>query len=105
MEILNYALTLEHLEATFYRQGLKNFTQADFLAAGFLDPFYSNLQQVALDEMQHVEFLTKALKAAGATPVAACTYDFGVTDAKSFVMVGNLLEGIYYYAARDGPSY
>ena len=33
--ILNYALTLEYLERTFYQNGLKNFTQAQFIAAGF----------------------------------------------------------------------
>ncbi|KAJ5413751.1 hypothetical protein N7509_000378 [Penicillium cosmopolitanum] len=59
--ILNYALTLEHLEATFYQQGLQNYTHEDFLNAGFPDPFYSNLEQVASDEQNHVEFLTGAL--------------------------------------------
>jgi len=34
-QILNYALTLEHLEDVFYKQGLANFTQAQFAAAGY----------------------------------------------------------------------
>lgn len=38
-----------------------NYTHEDFLDAGFADPFYSNLEKVAMDEKDHVDFLTKAL--------------------------------------------
>lgn len=61
-DILNYALTLEHLEATFYAQGLQNYSQADFVNAGYADPFYENLKTVASDEKVHVSFLTSALQ-------------------------------------------
>ena len=60
-DILNYALTLEHLEDKFYREGLANFTEADFAAAGYDATFYSNIQKVSEDETTHVSFLTKAL--------------------------------------------
>lgn len=93
--ILNYALTLEHLEATFYAEGLKNFSQADFAKAGFNDKdFYKNLQTVAGDEATHVSFLTTALKAAGVTPVAACTYDFGNLTPQTFIATASILEGV-----------
>jgi hypothetical protein len=48
--ILNYALTLEYLERKFYQEGLANYTQADFVAAGFPDPFYDNLKEIYYDE-------------------------------------------------------
>jgi hypothetical protein len=60
-DILNYALTLEHLEATFYEEGLKNYTQQDFISAGLMDPFYDNLKIIASDEQTHEQFLTQAL--------------------------------------------
>lgn len=60
-DILNYALTLEHLEDKFYREGLANFTQSDFAAAGYNATFYANLMEVSSDETTHVSFLTKAL--------------------------------------------
>src|SRR4028119_1220563 len=38
VDVLNYALTLEHLEAAFYRDGLNGFTEADFANAGSRSP-------------------------------------------------------------------
>ncbi|KAJ5938037.1 hypothetical protein N7454_004379 [Penicillium verhagenii] len=93
-DILNYALTLEHLEATFYEEGLKNYTREDFLEAGFQDPFYANLQEVASDEKKHVAFLTQALTAAGASPVERCTYSFPSTNVKTFLALASVLEGV-----------
>lgn len=93
-DILNYALTLEHLEDKFYREGLKNYTHNDFLKAGFPDPFYANLKEISSDESKHVAFLTSALKAAKVKPVPECTYRFPSTDAKSFAALSSVLEGI-----------
>ncbi|KAH7303644.1 ferritin-like domain-containing protein [Stachybotrys elegans] len=103
--ILNYALTLEHLEDAFYQQGLSKFTEQDFADSGFDLVFYNNIKTVSSDETQHVKFLTSALKAAGANPVAACEYNFGVTDVKSFIATASILEGVgvsaYLGAAAD----
>ncbi|KAF2501173.1 hypothetical protein BU16DRAFT_500080 [Lophium mytilinum] len=93
-DILNYALTLEHLEDKFYREGLANFTQQQFADAGYDATFYKNLKEVSYDETTHVSFLTKALTAAGAKPVAECTYAFGVTSVATFVATASILEGV-----------
>ncbi len=104
-DILNYALTLEHLEDKFYRDGLANFTVDDFKRAGFTADVYNSIKIVSKDESIHVAFLTSALKAAGAQPVAECVYDFNITDPKTFLATASVLEGVgvsaYLGAAAD----
>jgi len=91
VDILNYALTLEHLEDAFYTEGLANYTHAEFVAAGFADPFHANLKKVSFDESTHVGFLTTAL---GTAAVEKCTYSFPSTDPASFVALASVLEGV-----------
>ena len=94
VDILRYALTLEHLEDKFYREGLANFTKADFKAAGYDKTFYKNIQAISAHETAHVQFLTAGLKAAGVKPVVECTYAFGITSVDAFVATASVLEGV-----------
>lgn len=93
--ILNYALTLEHLEATFYRHALAKVPAKNFTALVKSDAhFYTNLKKVAKDEADHVTFLTTALKAAKIAPVKECKYNFGVTTAAEYLQLASILEGV-----------
>ena len=57
-----------------------NFTEQDFMDAGYSADYYNNLMYIAHDEQVHVQTLEAAITAAGAVPVAACQYLFPYTD-------------------------
>ena len=93
--VLNYALTLEHLEYAFYRDGLAQFANDnDFngypvsgsqLRARFLE--------IRDHERTHVEALTQTIQGLGGTPVAEACYNFGYgTNIGTFIDVAQLLE-------------
>ena len=78
-DVLNYALTLEHLEAAFYSGALNQFSAEDFASAGYPDWVRNRIAQISAHETSHVEFLSTALGAAGITPTEACTYGLYVS--------------------------
>ncbi|OAP58915.1 hypothetical protein AYL99_06212 [Fonsecaea erecta] len=92
--ILQFALTLEHLENTFYKEAFSSFQLQDFLNAGFDEEFFINLEFIASDESAHVDFLIAAIESAGVAPVQPCQYSFPVTDVTSFVTVSAILESV-----------
>ncbi|KAK4701517.1 hypothetical protein P7C70_g4709, partial [Phenoliferia sp. Uapishka_3] len=92
--ILNYALTLEHLENAFYDGVLANFSSDAFLAADYPDWVRYRLTEIAQHEKTHVDFLTGALTAANITPVAACEYSFPYTSPWGALAIAQVLEGV-----------
>src|SRR5688500_4065178 len=92
--VLNYALTLEHLEATFYRQGVAMFDAAAYEAIGFQTGVRDRIALIGEQEAEHVAFLTAGITAAGGTPVAEGTYEFGYTDLASFLATAAVIEGV-----------
>ncbi len=89
VDVLNYALTLEHLEYAFYRDGVGQF---QFGNDPFGNPIKTYLEAIRDHEGAHVETLTKVITDLGGTPVKESTYDFGYTDAQSFLKVAAALE-------------
>lgn len=66
--ILNYALTLEYLEAEFYKQGLA----ANVLSGREMDL----VSPIEAHEMAHVDAITATVKKLGGTPVTMPTIKF-----------------------------
>jgi hypothetical protein len=90
LEVLNYALTLEHLEYAFYRDGVGTFDLGE-------DPFGNAITTYAMairdHEGVHVKTLIGAVTNLGGTPVEEATYDFGYdSDPKKFLATAQALE-------------
>lgn len=68
IDVLNFALTLEYLEAKFYANGVASTVIPSSDKAIF--------QTIAQHEAQHVTFLKAAISGSGGTPVAEPTFDF-----------------------------
>jgi Ferritin-like domain len=100
LTLLNYALTLENLEAAFYTQGLAQFSSADFGNSTFIQNFgtviggdvYAYLTLIRDHETQHVRTLQALVTGLKGTPAKPCTYNFGYKTADDFIMVAALLE-------------
>ncbi|KAK0383583.1 hypothetical protein NLU13_9494 [Sarocladium strictum] len=93
-DILQFALTLEHLEETFYRTGFQKFPDSDFAALGLSVQTIADLKQIGQTEAEHVTFLQSALAQSGVTPVLPCQYNFGFTDAAGMVATAGILEAV-----------
>ncbi|MGH2533293.1 MAG: ferritin-like domain-containing protein [Thermomicrobiales bacterium] len=94
VDVLNYALTLEHLEATFYREGQREFTAGDFSEAGFDAPAYEYFDLIGDHEQAHVDTLISVIQSLGGTPVSQAMYDFGYDDVAGYVAVAQVLENV-----------
>lgn len=94
VRILNYALTLEFLEAEFYEQAVRNGALSDPVTRRFAEV-------VAEHERTHVSFLRRAL---GRAAVRKPTFDFGdtVTNQDKFRQTAQVLEdtGVAAYAGQ-----
>lgn len=118
VEILNYALTLERLEANFYTKGLQKYDENDFGGVQVTCPcdtpsfsVYDLLVDVREHEQAHVDFLVNVLEKLGAEPAPACEYDFGYETPCEFLDIARALEttGVSAYlgviAEIDEPAY
>ncbi|MDX6604617.1 MAG: hypothetical protein QOF23_1126 [Solirubrobacterales bacterium] len=84
VDILNFALTLEFLESTFYEEAK---TRAK--ASGELKSLVGLL---AGDEQQHVEALTATIKQLGGKPVVEPKFNFDYSDTAGFLKLAQTFE-------------
>lgn len=93
---ISSALTAEHLESEFYKQGFAKFPLADFIALGLTEADVASLQGVGETEAIHVTTLLGAISGAGAVPVEPCQYNFDAAfaDAATMVATARVLEAV-----------
>lgn len=84
--ILNYALTLEYLEAAFYKDVAKSgLFKGEELAV---------LKKFGSEEQQHVEALTGTVKKLGGKPAPMPKAEFPLKDAKSVAELAGTVENL-----------
>lgn len=97
VDILNFALTLEYLEANFYNVKAKS--------AGLSGDAAATAALFGSQEQDHVTALTAAIKSLGGKPVAMPTFVFPVSDQKSFLALAYKVENVGVGAYNGaGPS-
>lgn len=94
VDILQFALTLEWLEATFYQQGFAMFGDDQFSALGLNEQQLLDLKGIGTSENTHVSLLQSSIAQAGTQPVQPCQYNFGFTDAAGMVATAGILESV-----------
>lgn len=89
--VLNYALTLERLEADFYVRGLERFSAADFATVG-VTGLFDRLRDIRDHEVAHVATIQSVVQSLGGAPVMGGEFQFPYADARSFLRVAQILE-------------
>ena len=87
VEILNFALTLEVLENTFYEDALKQ-------VSGLSSDTQALAEEIQANEAEHVDALTATIEDLGGKPVKAPKFDFGdaFQDEDAFLELAQTLE-------------
>jgi len=104
LDVLNYALTLEHLEAAYYNEFLDEYSEkevessdvAKVLTGGGNDRYtiYQKIEMVRDHEEAHVETLTQTIKDLGGTPVEPLSYTFPYESIDEFAALSATIEAV-----------
>ncbi|MEM4781901.1 MAG: ferritin-like domain-containing protein [Halalkalicoccus sp.] len=110
IDILNFARTLEFLEARFYREGLDTIGESGLCSSEPLRALGGDLQFAAFDELRviqeheeiHADVLGETIEDLGGEPIPEPEFDFGTAteDPVEFLQTAALLEttGVGAYA-------
>lgn len=87
LDILNFALTLEILEATFYEQALSE-------VSGLSGELRALTEEIRRNEVEHVSVLTTMVGSLGGEPVENVRLDFGdaFSDVQSYLELAQSFE-------------
>ena len=100
VDVLNYALTLEHLEHAFYRDGLEEFDDDQLRNADQVQVYDDKIrgeipgriETVRDHEKGHVDQISKVVSDLGGEPVGEAEYTFEYESPETFIETAMVLE-------------
>ncbi|MFC4451536.1 ferritin-like domain-containing protein [Halorussus aquaticus] len=102
VEPLNYALTLERLESTFYERGLDEFSEDELVGSDLIQRFgdpvqstlYDQLTMIRDHEQAHVDALVSTIEDLGGQPVGEddIEFQFDLGSPETFIETAATLE-------------
>lgn len=114
VDALNYALTLERLEATFYARGLEQFSEDDIVNSEVGQRFgetvrssmYQQLDEIRKHEQGHVNKIVATVEQLGGDPVGEgdVEFEFDLSSPETFIETAQVLEttGVSAYDGAIG---
>ncbi len=103
LDVLNYALTLEHLEAAYYNEFLDEYSEKEversdaarvFADRGSRFGTYQRIETVRDHEEAHVETLTATIEDLGGEPVEPLDYEFPYESVEEFAALSATIEAV-----------
>ena len=102
VDALNYALTLERLEATFYERGLEQFSEDDIVNSEVGQQFgetvqssmYQRFDEIRKHERGHVNKIVATVEELGGQPVGEgdVEFTFDLSSPETFIETAQVLE-------------
>jgi sugar lactone lactonase YvrE len=103
VDVLNFALTLEHLEAAYYNEFLEEYSESEversdvaqiFADDGSRFSTYQKIRTVRDHEEAHVEALTSTIEDLGGEPVEPAEYEFPYDSIEEFAALSATIEAV-----------
>ena len=114
LDVLNFALTLEHLEAAYYNEFLDEYSEKEVESSDVAKVFtedsgrekvYERIKEVRNHEEAHVDALTETIEDLGGDPVEPAEYEFPYDSIEAFAELSATIEAVGVSAyAGCGPA-
>jgi len=103
VDVLNFALMLEHLEAAYYNEFLESYSESEVESSSVAKVLtrgndrytvYQKIEMVRDHEEAHVETLTQTIEDLGGEPVEPAEYEFGYESIEEFAALSATIEAV-----------